>query len=352
MSEQGPATDMAEAPAPASHDEPSKGRLKRVLLPMGMRYPPIRHGIGVHRIYRDTGGALIVGGLAYAALFALIPTIVLATLGIVVIINDPQVRQDAIELLNKAFPALEGVTQPAIDGSRQIAATGAIVALIGFAWGASGLYLTLTRAMERFFPGERVSGALARIVGLLVVVLIIVGVLAAVFVAGVLTVLAQALAIDTEGLLAVVGAMVTLALATGLAYGIYRIVPANPPRARSARLPAVLVGLVIGLMTLLYAAISPWLVSGFAAFGVMASVFVALVWLRVVFLAVIYGAAMARYLDHVALASERGEAEPDAVGTDHVISQEQQRLVAERKAVKRVEEDVASRAKADSPDAG
>ena len=52
-------------------------------------------------------------------------------------------------------------------------------------------------------------------------------------------------------------------------------------------------------MTLFYGLLSPWLVSSFAAFGVMASVFVALVWLRIVFLAMAYGAAMAshRYRD-------------------------------------------------------
>ena len=154
---------------------------------------------------------------------------------------------------------------------------------------------------------------------------IIVGVLAAVFVAGVVTVVAQALELDVEWILAVVGALATLAIATGIVYGIYRVIPANPPTTRSARLPAILVGVAIAVMTLLYSIISPWLVSGFQAFGVMASVFVALVWLRVVFLAMVYGAAMARYRDFVAAAEALGEAKPDAFATHYAIEQEEER---------------------------
>ncbi len=62
-------------------------------------------------------------------------------------------------------------------------------------------------------------------------------------------------------------------------------------------MPAVLVGLAVGLLTLLYGLISPWLVSSFQALGAMASVFVALLWLRLVFMAILLGAAMARYRD-------------------------------------------------------
>ncbi len=108
--------------------------------------------------------------------------------------------------------------------------------------------------------------------------------------------------------------------------------PANPPSAHAARVPAILVGVAIAAMTLFYSFISPWLVSGFQAFGVMASVFVALIWLRVVFLAMIYGAAMARYRDYVAAATEMGEAEPDAFATDHVLAEEADRLAREKEA--------------------
>jgi len=99
-------------------------------------------------------------------------------------------------------------------------------------------------------------------------------------------------------------------------------------------------------MTLFYSFISPWLVSGFQAFGVMASVFVALIWLRVVFLAMIYGAAMARYRDYIAAATEMGEAEPDVFATDHALAEETERMAREREAATDVERRRAAAAKA------
>ncbi len=319
-------TEPAERPASADPTEgpppKKKGRLKRMLLPVAMRYALLRRLIGIQVVYRSTGGGLIVGGLSYAALFALIPTLILVIAGIFLLVDDPQFRQDAIEVINQAFPAFTGITDTAVEGARELAAVGGLVALIGFLWGASGLYLNLTRAMERFFPGERVSGVLARVVGVLLVLLIIVGVLAVVLIAGVVTVIIHALELDSEWILTAVSSVATFGIAAAIVYAIYRVIPSNPPSARSAWLPAVLVGLAIALMTLLYSALSPLLVSSYAAFGVMASVFVALIWLRVVFLAMIYGTAMARYRDYVAAAAMLGEAEPDSYATGYALEQE------------------------------
>jgi membrane protein len=332
---------------PGQADAPKKSRFKRMLMPILMRYWLTRRGVGIQVVYRNTGGGLIVGGLAYAALFALIPTFALVVAGIFFLVDDPSVRQDAVDVINNAFPAFEGFTNTAVESGSSVAAVGSVVAVIGFAWGASGLYLNLTRGIERFFPGERASGALARIVGVLLVLLVIVGVLAAVFVAGVLTVLAQTLELDAEWLLGATGAVLTLALATGIVYGIYRVIPANPPSAHAARLPAVLVGVAIAAMTLFYGVISPWLVSGFQAFGVMASVFVALIWLRVVFLAMIYGAAMTRYRDYVVVATELGEAQPDSFATGYAIEEEAKRTAQESDAAAELD-----RRKADLKSAG
>ncbi len=179
-------------------------------------------------------------------------------------------------------------------------------------------------------------------------VLIIVGVLAAVFVAGVVTVVARALQLDSEWILTVASPMATLAIASGIVYGIYRGIPANPPTSHSARLPAIMVGVAIAAMTLLYGVISPWLVSGFQAFGVMASVFVALVWLRVVFLAMVHGAAMARYRDFVAAATVLGEAAPDAYAMRYAIEQEEDRARRELQGVRDIEHRQAAAEAADA----
>jgi uncharacterized BrkB/YihY/UPF0761 family membrane protein len=340
---------MSESePAPEPVPPKKKGHLKAMLLPMLMRYALFRRGIGIQVVYRSTGGGLIVGGLSYAALFALIPTLIVVVAGIFLLVDDPQFRNDAVELLSDAFPAFAGVTDTAVEGANDLAAVGGIIAIIGFLWGASGLYLNLTRAMERFFPGERVSGAFARVMGVLLVVLIIVGVLAAVLVAGVVTVVARALALDTEWILTVASAAATLLIAAGIVYGIYRVIPANPPAAHSARLPAVLVGGAIAAMTLFYGVISPWLVSGFQAFGVMASVFAALVWLRVVFMAMVYGAAMARYRDFVAAAEALGETDADVFATHYALEQEEDRAKRELEGVRNIERRQAEAAEAEA----
>jgi uncharacterized BrkB/YihY/UPF0761 family membrane protein len=340
VSEPDPNEHAAEQPAGGK----KQGRMRRMLMPIALRYSLLRRAIGIQVVYRSVGGGLIVGGLSYAALFALIPTIILVIAGIFLIVDDPQFRQDAIDLLSDAFPPFSGVTDTAVRRAPEFAAAGGIIALVGFAWGASGLYLNLTRAMERFFPGERVSGALARVLGVLLVVLIIVGVLAAVVMAGVVTVIAEALKLDVQWILTTVSIAATLALASGIVYAIYRVIPANPPQASSARLPAVLVGLAIAGLTLLYSVLSPWLVSGFQLFGVMASVFAALVWLRLVFLAMVYGAAMARYRDYVFVASQLGKEQPDAVATQHAMAEEAERAAGEEAVSREIERRMADAA--------
>ena len=87
-----------------------------MLLPILMRYSLIRRGIGIQVVYRSTGGGLIVGGLAYAALFALIPTLVLVVAGIFLLVDDPQFREDAVDLVSRAFPAFAGITDTAVAG--------------------------------------------------------------------------------------------------------------------------------------------------------------------------------------------------------------------------------------------
>lgn len=290
-----------------------------------MRHRWLRQVIGTHVVYRFNSGGLIVGGVAYAALFAMIPTFALVIAGIFLLVDDPAFRAEAVHMLRDAFPAFEGFTDTAIEQATGIAAVGGVVALIGFAWGASGFYLNLVRAMERFFPGERVGGSLARIVGVLLVALVIVAVLAAVLMAGVVTVAVQALGLDSEWALGLLSGTVTLVVASALVYGVYRLLPAKPPAARSALLPAALVGLVIGAMTLLYSYISPWLVSGYQAFGVVASTFVALVWLRLTFVAIVYGAAFARYRDLVAEAAATGRRHPDRAATRFALAEERRR---------------------------
>jgi uncharacterized BrkB/YihY/UPF0761 family membrane protein len=85
----------------------------------------------------------------------------------------------------------------------------------------------------------------------------------------------------------------------------YLLVPVEPPHWRSALSPAAVAGVAIGLLTSLFGALAPLLVSGFTGLGVIASVFVALVWLGWVFQFLLYGAAYTRARDVQARSRER-----------------------------------------------
>lgn len=330
MKDEGP-TKEADASGGAAHqDRPSEQlneRMRRVLLYQARRHPIVMSAIGMRAVYRVAGGGLVASGLAYATLLALVPMLVLVVGGLALIV-DEQTRSSAIEVIATAVPALRNFLASAVSGATELAAIGSIVALVGFGWAASGLYVNLTRAMERFFPGELVSGALARIAGVVLVVLVVIGVLAVVIAGGVLSALADALAIDRSWLLSLAGAGATLAVAFGIAYSVYRVMPAAPPSPESTRLPALLAGIAIGLMTMFYGLISQWLTYAFEAYGVAASFFVTLVWLRVVFVALTYGAAMARYRDEVMVARLSGAAEPAIAATDRILGAEAERARA------------------------
>ena len=61
--------------------------------------------------------------------------------------------------------------------------------------------------------------------------------------------------------------------------------------------PAIVAGTAIGLLTSLFGVLAPMLAGGFTSLGVIASVFIALVWLNWLFQALLLGAAYARQRD-------------------------------------------------------
>ena len=74
-----------------------------------------------------------------------------------------------------------------------------------------------------------------------------------------------------------------------------RLVPTAPPTWREAWLPVLLTGTAIGLLTSLFSVLAPLLVGGLAAFGVLAAVFGAFVWLNLSFQLLLWGAAWTRF---------------------------------------------------------
>jgi membrane protein len=260
-----------------------------------MRDPRVRFALEVLRDYGSAGGGLLAAGLAFYALFAIIPGILtlVALLGIV--ISDPVSREKVIEFLVDQIPPLQPVARTIIttlaDGSR----VGSILGIIGVIWGASGFYGALDGALSLILPGPGSRGVVEQRIRGIIGVLLIAGLgLGAVMISSVEAIVVSLVDVPGLDLLRLFSIAITCGLAILVSEVVFVVVPRNAPSWRAAAAPAVLTGTGIGLLTSLFGVLTPFLIRGFAALGVIASVFAALIWLNLVFQILLYGAAWAR----------------------------------------------------------
>lgn len=249
--------------------------------------------------YGHAAGGLLANGLAFSALFAAIPTMLLV-LGLAgAVANDPAVRLSIGGALIAAFPPLEDLIDAALDAISSGAVAVSVLALIGLVWTVSQLYGALDVAFARIFsdtPERDIVRRTAR--GLLVV-----GMLGAVIV-GFVIAAALATAVDSVTHIEIPFARSMAALAsslpflTALSIGgvliVYRTLPPKTPAWRSAAVPAVIVGVAFVVLTQVFTFLVPRLVGVAALAGSIASAFVALAWLSFSFQALLYGAAWVR----------------------------------------------------------
>jgi membrane protein len=279
-----------------------------------MRRPLVLAAMHVLRVYDRGGGGMLAAGLAYYALFTTVPALLLFVSLLGVLVEDAATRAQLIGALVDQLDPIEQLSTTVIDNLAGTGRTGTIIGVLALLWGASGFYGALQGAMQRMFPGPRSRDVLqTRIRGVLAVVLILAGMLVAVVSVFVLPILSAWLTdrcLDLESLdvpllrqacqvdVADVGPFVAVAASVGVAslaaLIVYIAVPPDGASLRQAAVPAVIVGTAIGLLTSLFGLIAPFLVQQWLALGVVGSVFVALVWLNLVFQALLYGAALAR----------------------------------------------------------
>jgi membrane protein len=259
------------------------------------RLPPVRGLQAVLDAYNAAGGGLLASGLAFSALFATVPGLLLVVSVLVVVIDDPASRQAAIDWIIDQVPPLADVAEAIVQNLAESARVGTIVGGVLFLWGASGFYLALEGAMQRLFPGPgRVDPIRSRIRGVAAVALIVGAVIAAFLVSSSLTVLARFVDLPGIDVLPLLAPVVTIGGSIVVVLLTYLLVPPDPPGVRAALVPAVLAGLAIGVLTALFGLFAPLLVQGFVGLGVIASVFIALVWFNWVFQFLLYGGAFAR----------------------------------------------------------
>jgi membrane protein len=258
--------------------------------------PAVQTLLATLAVYDRAGGGLVAGGLAYAALVALLPGLLLVLSVIGILVDDPEVRADIVAMIGEAVPPLEDLVRLALEAVSTGAVPTGIIAFIGLLWGSSRFYAALDYAFSKVFRDAPQRNEVVRSVrGLVLTALLVVLPIAAVVLttaAGWLLELAPddgALGGVERLFWSLVSPVGSLLLFVGATILVYRFVPGEKPPARAYRMPAVLVGIVLTVFTQLFAFIAPLMFRVTAVYGTIVAAFVLLAWLSIVFNVLLFG---------------------------------------------------------------
>jgi membrane protein len=260
-------------------------------------------------VYGRAPGGLLANGLAFTALFSVVP-IALVTLGVAgLLVDDPATQRQLAEALGAVMPPLAELVDQALVSMAQGAALTSIIGILGLIWTVSQFYVTLDVAFARIFTDRPERDVLRRTARGFMWVVGLVGVVIALIVGGSLAAAAEALLPTTSTALTVFGRVVTsppvVVLVTFVVVlGIYIVVPPRSPSVRSAAVPAVVAGLGIYLLSQLFLFAAPRIVGVAALAGPLATAFIALAWLSFSFQILLLGAAWVRVRDDADAAAE------------------------------------------------
>lgn len=275
--------------------------------------PAVRTLVATLSTYDRAGGGLVAGGLAYGALIALLPGLLLALSAFGLVVDDPAVREELVGLIATAFPPLEELARIALDQVSVGAVPTGIIAFVGLLWGSSRFYAALDSAFSRVFhDAPRRNEVVRTLRGLVVTGLLVALPIVVLGVGAVAAWLLDAAPGDPpagalEQLLLRVGSPLgSIVLFVGGTLLVYRYVPATRVPVRAFRLPALVVGLALAAFTQVFALLAPVLFGMAALFGTLVTAFALLAWLSIGFNVLLLGAAWT----HV-----RADPSADATGT-------------------------------------
>lgn len=247
--------------------------------------------------YGQAGGPLLASGLAYSALFAVVPAIVLA-LGVSGLVLLPGADRAAVlAAIGGAVPPLRDLLGDAIDQLATASGSMTLLGLAGLVWGAARFMVALQSALAVLFGGRRRSLIRGELLALASV-----GFLVLAFVAG--SLLAAVASVVEAAAPSGLGGVVDPVVGLGVGLGgpamlvasvalVYRFVPPVRPRWRDVLPPAAVVGIVLIVGTRLFVLLAPRLIGLSAILGGLGTVFAALAWFGVAFQALLLGAAWA-----------------------------------------------------------
>ncbi|HUG29682.1 MAG TPA: YihY/virulence factor BrkB family protein [Candidatus Limnocylindria bacterium] len=261
--------------------------------------PAVAAGRRIIDRYAAAEGGLLAGGLAYAALFAIVPAVLLLAGVGGLVYADPAERAEVVAVLVGVLPPMRDLIETVLTEVARDAAPVSILGGIALIWGTSRFVVGFQGAIARVMGGEQRRGLLVSNLAAIGAVVLMVAVIP---VSAVLSAMVAFLEIGEQlGIIQVASTALSLALgvlpvvATLFAMVlVYRIVPSPTPSWRAAIPPGITVGLALTVVARLFAFLAPKLIGAAALIGTLATVFAALAWLALSFQAILIGAAWVR----------------------------------------------------------
>jgi membrane protein len=253
-------------------------------------------------VYGRAAGGLMARGLAFSALFALLPTLLLV-LGLVGWTAGDAASRDRISAsLISTFPPLASLIRDSVQAVSDGAALASIVGIVGVIWTVSQFYGALDQAIAHLYADEPERSAILRTARGFAMVVLLAGSVVSLIVLGSLALTLDALsAAQGPPMRAVVALLnsplVLIVMASLVVLLIYRTVPPRTPGWHAAVIPAACVGATLVVLSQAFVLLVPRLVGAQAVAGSLASAFVTLAWLSLDFQALLLGAAWMRVRD-------------------------------------------------------
>jgi membrane protein len=250
--------------------------------------------------YGRIGGGILADGLAYNALFALLPALLLVVAVVGFIVHDPARQAQIVDAIAAQLPPLRDLLTRTLAAMATGATEVSIVGLLTLIWGASRFARALDTSFGRVFNRTPERGILRRsIVGVASVIVLIAAVVIALALASVASIVAADLGNPVPNLdLGRIGLLNPLLTAIAAGSGVaavYRYMPARHPAWRAVRLPAFVVGVAVAIFTQVFAFVAPRLIGIAVLYGAIAAVFAVLAWLSIVAQLLLIGLVWVRF---------------------------------------------------------
>jgi len=281
--------------------------------------PTVAFAMAILDAYGRAAGGLLANGLAFAALFAFIPTVLLI-LGLAGwLVGDVATQQALVDALAAAFPPLKDLLEGILQSISSAAALTSVVGVIGLIWTVSQFHGALDVAFARIYADEPERDIVRRTARGFLWVALLLGLVITAIVIGSIATLLDTFIPTAMPLAASIASVATSPLALAIfsvtaMLMLYRVMPPRPPSWTAIRVPAVVVGLAIVVLGQVFTFLVPRLVGSVVFAGSLAAAFIALAWLSFSFQAVLYGAAWVRVRNEGASGVLRGAAPPAEPG--------------------------------------